>query len=211
MPAARSQTNVVNLALVKLGSSTRILSLEEGSAVANAARTAWDTVLEATLASHPWNFAIRRKALGADAAAPAFGYARSFTLPPDCLRWLPQEEMRRISPIWPIDDDGVDYCGGGNTRREGNKLLSNRAAPLPIIYIGREDNPAMWSPGFVMTQSASLAVELCEAVTGSSEIDTKLERRLNGWIAEGKRLDGMETPPEDMGDIGGYSWLDALA
>lgn len=174
------QTRIVNAALAELGSTTRITSIEDPGNVALTARTLWPDVLRELLSLHPWNFAIRRKALNAAGEAPDFGYARKFQLPIDCVRWLPAA----------IGSSDWHAC-----EREGNFLLTDAVAPLNIRYIAYADEPAHWPPPFATAMTLRLAASMAETVTQAEGTKDRLLDRAEAALRKAKRVDGLETGP----------------
>src|SRR5690606_25509259 len=88
------------------------------------------------LRAHPWNFALARALLAASGTAPAFGWARAFPLPVDCLRLLPVVAGGHLNGT-PIAHEV-----------EGGAVLSNATAPLAIRYVRRVVNPSEFDPLF---------------------------------------------------------------
>ena len=178
MTAQASQTRIVNRALALLGSAQRVSSITEPSGAAVTALALFDDARDATLAEHPWNFAIRRSSLAANVTAPAFGYAYSFALPGDCLRWLP----------WAAQSDDFRRC-----EQEGGALLADTPGPLNIRYIARIEDVALWSAGFTEAVAWKLAAEMAEPITADAGVGNKM---LQGWdtaLRKAKRSDAMAT------------------
>lgn len=193
MPTAQaSETRIANRALTLLGSGKRILALDDAAPEAKTLLALWADARDATLAEHPWNFAIRRAALPASTVAPAFGYARSFPLPSDCLRWLPPRRPYRPA-----------------IEQEGAALVSDADAPLPIRFIARIEDVALWSPGFADAMAYRLAAEAAEPLSADKGLH---DRMMAGWraaIAKAKRQDGAATG-DDRGALEEDSaWLAA--
>lgn len=177
MAAQPSLTRIVNRAAVRLGSARQISSIDEQSPLATAARAVLDDVRDELLASHPWNFAVRR-ALCAE--VPDVGnaeYKRGFEKPADCLRWLPNRPDVDPYADIVIEEDGV--------------LLSNASAPLAIRYIARIEDPSKWSPGFNAAMAAQIALEVSPILTGEDGLSRKLQVSLERTIAQAKREDGL--------------------
>lgn len=190
---ATDQTALCNAVLAELGSTARISSINEGSNQANRFRAIWPLVVRYALALHPWNFAITRGLLNEAADKPAFGWQRKFALPPTCIRWLP-----------PAIGD-ADYYEG---EREGDFILSNRAAPLPCRYIAYVGDVAGWSPGFVWLVKAMLAPILAEGITQSEGIASRMEELSDKLLVRAKRIDGLETGRRRRGGVVARSdWL----
>lgn len=194
MTIPRSRTSVVNLALTRIGTAKRISSLDEGSAIAVAALSVFDPALRIVLGGHPWNFATTRANLPADAAAPAFGYARKFALPGDCIRWLPPEP----------DED--TYFEG---QEESGCILTDSEAPLPVRYIRLVEDAALWSPEFEQVLAYRVALDLSYAVTALAEVSKLTEDGFAEALRDGKRLDSRRSRrPKRNTNNDGFTWLE---
>ncbi len=175
-----TQPGIVNAALSELGSTSRIVSIDEGG-VARDAKAIWGSCLRTLLASHPWNWAIARVQLNASANTPAFGASNAFTLPPDCLRWLPPAE----------EDEGERF----DVREEGGELLTDQAAPLPIRYISAEKGARIdrWPPYFVRAMELALAERLAEPVAQDESMKRDMAEKAYLALKEAKRRDGLSS------------------
>lgn len=101
MPAS-SEVQICSNALLLLGSRP-ISSFSDDGAPATICANLWATVRDAVLRSHPWNCAMKRVALAADATPPAFDWAYRYQLPGDFLRaWVVGRDDE--SPQWMIED-----------------------------------------------------------------------------------------------------------
>jgi hypothetical protein len=148
-----SETSICNRALQKLGAS-RISSLTENSNNARSCNACYEELRDDELSKYAWSFAIDRVELAADVAEPAFGKARSYTLPADFLRILaPYPEMDINDRDWTI---------------EGNKIYTNDSDPLQIRYVKRVTNVGEMSVYFREALAARVAMELCEEITQSN-------------------------------------------
>tara|TARA_B100001179_G_scaffold209104_1_gene174776 strand:+ start:2023 stop:2664 length:642 start_codon:yes stop_codon:yes gene_type:complete len=179
MPKQRTQTDIVNQALARLGSTQRVSSINETSEVAKDAATHWDAVLLYLTAEHPFNFAIERDILP-ETGTPQHGWKRSFDLPPDCLRFLPPRPA----------DDVYFEC-----EVEGRAILTDSEAPLPIRYLSSSkiDDTTRWPPYFALAVEVELAARMAEAVTGSTSIATKMADMAFDKLKNAKRRDGLES------------------
>lgn len=193
MASTPSRTGTVNLALTRIGTSKRISSLDEGTALANAAKEVFDPALRSVLVAHPWNFAVTRAQLPAAADPPAFGYAYRYPLPGDCLRWLPPES-----------DEDVYFEG----EEEAGDILSDSEAPLPIRYIALVEDAARWSPEFEQVLAYRIGLDLAYAVTALAEVSRLSEDGFSTSLREGKRLDSRRSRrPERHSTNNGFTWL----
>lgn len=194
-----TKTGIVNAAAAVLGSSERITDIDGSSKLAVTARAFWTLTVKTLLADHTWNFGIKRAMLNAG-PAPAWGYERSFALPPDCVRLLPSRIV-----------DGREHYYDGEV--EGTSILTNAAAPLPIRYIGAEtiDNVQAWRPTFAKAVSYALAMDMAEDLTGSSGLTDKQTQKADYWLARAKRLDGLESQNGKTGTITSRSrWVRSM-
>jgi len=172
-----SEVDICNRALQKLGAE-RITSLSEDSRNARACNAAYSTVRDALLRAHPWNFAIERAELAADATEPAWGRANAFQLPSDFLRLLPNYPEDAVnSTDWQI---------------EGQKIYTDDDAPIYIRYIKRTTDTATFDPLFVEALSAKMALELCEEITQSNTKKSDLKDDFKTMILEARRNNAFE-------------------
>lgn len=182
---AYSSTDISNRALQKLGAK-RITSLADGTSNARACAACFTPVLEAELRKHAWNEAIERAELAADATEPDWGRANSFTLPADFIRLL---------PAYPEDNTNTQ-----DWQIEGNKILTNDAAPIYIRYI--KSISSFRDPLLVEAVAAKMAIEMCEEITQSNAKKADAREDYKDAIREAKKMNSFEnespTPPEDV-------------
>jgi hypothetical protein len=197
MPGSPTQTRIVNGALAELGSTERLTSMDDPTSnSAKRAASLWPEVLRDLLSRHPWNFALRRRALNASSEVPSHGWERKFKLPEDCIRWLPGSLT---------DDDYRD------AEREGDYLLSDAEAPLACRYIAYVEDVTVWPPAFVRAMTLLLGAAMAEGVTQSEGIKDRLAERAEAQIRTAKRIDGLETGRTRRSTIAPIfsSWLQA--
>lgn len=188
-----SEVEICNRALQKLG-ARRINTLTEDSVNARACNAAYTELRDAELRAHTWNFAIERASLAADATAPAWGRANSFTLPSDYIKLAdPYPEDNENSRDWQV---------------EGGKILTDESAPLYIRYVKRATDANAMDPLFREALASKLAVELCEAVTQSN---TKKQAAMEGYvqaIRQAKKANAIEGVPAQPAED---SWITVRA
>lgn len=180
-----SQTRIANRALILLGTASRIISVEDRAPLARQIKGLWHESRRAGIAAHPWNFAVRRTTLNAAGATPAFGYARQFKLPPDCLRWLPPP---RDSEFF---FEGVE---------EGGFILSNAEAPLPVRFIADVPDVTAWSAAFDTFMAYQLAKDLADSATQFSAKQQDMAAEREAALDEAKRLDGLASGERTTGN-----------
>ena len=184
-----SDVSICNAGLALLGAG-RITSLTENSVAARTCNEAYERTRDAELRGHPWGFAIKRVQLAADATAPIFGKTNSFTLPSDFLRLL-EPDPNSNDNDWMIENNN-----------SGISIVTNYDAPLNVRYIARITDANVMDALFREALSASLAAEMCEALTQSNTKKQIAESIRSAKIREAKRVNAIErpaqTPPEDI-------------
>jgi hypothetical protein len=149
------ETQICNLALDILKEAP-ISSLQEERPIARWCNRNFATQRDAALSKANWNFAMKRQNIAADAAAPAFGWDYSYTLPAGCVRLLP------------LTLEGSDEGSPVAHVVEGGKLLTNMAGPLKVRFVNRATNYDAYHPLFVDYLSARLARRMAHWLTGKS-------------------------------------------
>ena len=184
MAQQAGDTDMANLALSWLGSSTRLANIDQGGAVAAAARASLLMQVPAIMEMHPWNFAVTRSSLGANNAEAAEGleYAFSFDLPNDCLRWLPWR------PGDPHHFEG---------EQEGTRILSSCSGPLIVRYISHVADRTRWSPLFARAVTAQLAYDLAEPIAASQSLRDRMAALFDDALEKARRSDGLASGRTD--------------
>ena len=185
-----SVVEICNRALDKLGESP-IVSLADDVKASRACNRVYEPVRDAVLRDHPWNCAIGRALLAADSQAPAWGFARRFPLPIDCLRVL------SIAP-----DRSNQYDANIETRWvvEGRAILSDVPAPLAIRYLQRLTDTNLFDPMLAEALASRLAVELCEALTQSNTKRRSLLDEYEAVLTRARSADGHEGVPPALAE-----------
>lgn len=181
-----SRVEICNRALDKLGSAP-ITSLQDDTKAARACARMFDAIRDAELRDHQWNFAIARTELPALAEAPAFGFARQFQLPGDCLKVV------AIDPR-------------GDWKVEGRRILTDLPAPLRMTYVKQADDPSAFDALFVEALSARLASELCESLTQSNTKKRMAMEDYGQAVRRARRIDAVEGTPDALEET---SWIRA--
>jgi hypothetical protein len=185
-----STVGIVNAALIKLGEAS-IASLSENSKAARLANNVFEDLRDAVLEAHPWNFALARASVAADAAVPAWGYAHAYTLPSAPLHCLRVLGLENASVEW---------------RVEGRKVLTDTGSPLRIRYIARVTDPNQYSALFRECLAARLAAELAEPLKQSAGMAEAMRHLYERKLAEARTADAQEGTADA---IDATEWLDA--
>jgi len=193
-----SPTAVGNAALGKLGQGA-VLSFDDPDDRARWLKSRFADVRDLCLRANRWHFAMARARLSAEATAPAFGYARQFPLPTDCLRLV---EVGGVA----VTPGLADYRGGSQPAfaLEGGRVLTDAAAPLEVRYVRRTEDVAGWDPLFAEAVACRLAFDLAEKLTQASGKKEAALRDYQLAVREAVRVNAIETAPEAAAD---GSWV----
>lgn len=182
---ATSVVAICNRALQKLGAK-RITAITENSTNARACNACYETLRDAELRAHPWNFSIQRTQLAADSTAPTFGRDNAFTLPADFLKLQPPDpELNSLRRDWQI---------------ESGKIITNDSAPLDFRYVARITDPAQFDPLFVEALAAKMSAEMAEEITQSNTKKADCKDDYKRAIAEARRANAFDRVPQVSAD-----------
>lgn len=180
-----SKVDICNRALIRLGAKT-ITSLTEDSKEARLCNIIYDQIRKDILRGHPWNFAIKRVTLTANANEfPEFDFAYFLALPSDCLR------------LWTVSDTLHPF------KVEGRNLVAD-FEEADVIYIADITDTEQFDSMFVSLFVLRLAVELGYNLTGSGSIVQMLDAEFRQLRREAKLFDAQEGILDSFDD---GSWL----
>ena len=183
---ATTDVTICNNALIKIGAS-RISALSDLSEKARILQEQYNKIRRDLLYAHPWNFAIKRDTVAADATPPLFEWDNRFALPSDCLRVLSTDQ-----------DPGEWHV-------EGRFIVAN-SSTLNISYIKDEADASTFTPGFAEVLSLKIAVDICYALTQSTTLLDGLMKQYERKLATVRSFDAQES----LGDrIYADSWLNS--
>ena len=171
-----SVIDICNRALDKLGQGA-ITSLDDGTTASNLCNRNYEQTRDQLLRDHPWNFAVTRASLAPSTNEPVWGFANRFPLPSDCLRLIE-----------------VDRLSSGEYQVEGRAILADDFV-LNIRYIRRVTDPNDFDVAFIEALATRLALQLCEAITQSSQKKQMLWQDFEDALTRARRADGQENPP----------------
>lgn len=193
-----TETAIANLACTLLGAK-HIVSIDDVEVkAARELKAVWEIRRDACIRARLWRFALARKNQGAAAGAPAFGFAKRYTIPSDWLRVI------QVGDYW--SPDFVDYRTGETCpwSIEGREILTDLTAPLPVRGLAQVTDTTQWDACFASYFAADLAWHACEAITQSSAKKADCEAARSVALSEAVRANALETPPREFGD---GSWL----
>lgn len=148
MNATASQTGICNLAMVKLGISVFMASIDDDTPEAVVCKQVWDEVLNEVLELGEWACARKRISLAREETAPAWGYSYQFQLPNDCIKVL--ETSLSVSYPWVRESDMI--------------LTDATDDTLEILYIYYIADPTYFSPLLVDAIATRLAYMIFPAL-----------------------------------------------
>lgn len=189
-----SNVEIANRALTKIGAA-RIINLDDNTKSGREVNSMFTIVRDAELREHTWRFSMKRIQQAAHATAPAFGFARQFRIPTDCLK------------LWQVGDfypgaDLTDYVGADTTpyQIENGFILTDYAAPLNLRYVARIEDPTLFDALFVEAFACRLAVELAEPITQSGNKKESVLRDYKLAVSAAMQANAIENPPTKIAD-----------
>jgi hypothetical protein len=157
---AYGQTDICNLALLKLGASS-ISSIDDGSTNADALALVYDMIRDRLVRDEDWDFAIQRANLTMLAAAPnSDHFTYQYTLPtePPMLRFLD-------IPDFPDDDWAI----------EGGVLLTN-LQEVVCRYVAQVTDEVSFPEDFIEYFAAELAAAVAVKLTDSLQMRALMQQ-----------------------------------
>ena len=188
-----TDVTIVNAALIRLGETT-ITALSDDIKPARLANAVYGELRDAVTRAHPWNFALARAELTANASAPTWGYANAYDLPGDpdhCLRVLSVAGEHERDARWTV---------------EGRQIVTDLPSPIRVLYLRRVTDPNASDPLFREALSARLARELAEALGKSTSLQQAMAELYEAKLREARSADGQEGTPEILS---ADTWLTA--
>jgi len=172
-----SEVDIINSALNMVGASN-IIARAEDSKSARITNQRYDYIRDAVLRAHPWNCAISRATIAADADSPTFGFTNQFTLPTDpyCLRVLRLEYL------------DIDF------RVEGRKIHCDEDT-IKVIFISRVTDPNEYDQLLIETIAARLAADSSYALAQSSTLTSTMWQLYESKLSEARFIDATEGTP----------------
>ncbi len=193
-----SQNEIANWALDMLGAES-IDDINGTEERATKLLGAWIPVRDALLRKKWWRFSIQRRILAEDSAAPVWGYVNQFTLDGDVVRVI------QVGEFYPdIDLSDLSNSETAAYLLEGDKILTNMAAPLKVRWIVNSIDVGLWDPCFAKVMACDLAERLAPRLTESESIKARIVNDRREALREAVRSNALETPPRTRAD---GSWM----
>ncbi len=188
---ATSPVEICNSALIKVGAA-RITSLSDGTKAALICNEQYPKLRREVLRQHPWNFAIRRKALAASVVEPEYDYSKAFVIPSDVLRILSTDLPRHLE--WVVEQNS-----------SGQRVLLTDSDTCKIRYIKDVTDTTIYSADFEESLALRMAVDLSYALAQSTSLTRELQRQYRESLAISRSIDAQEGSVEEFED---GEWLE---
>lgn len=190
-------TDIVNIALRRIGAN-RISSLDnDSSKEAVAARDLFDEARRDTLSLCGWNGATKRTTLTASATSPTFGWDYAYILPYDYLR---------IMSVHPTDSDAAQVPYKLEFQSGDDRVILCNSTSVYLIYVFDQEDTTVMGAGFRDALAWRMARDLAGALSKSSAAAEMAEKMHRYILARVKGNDAMEDWPQQMAE---GSWLTA--
>lgn len=162
MPSLLTKTAIWNMALDHLREQP-LSDVTDSTPAARWLSRNYDHMRDFLLERMHWKFAMKREALPADPINPAWGWAKRYLLPTDCLRFVPPT----IDGEWMADPISYEI--------ESGYLLCDAEAPLRLRYVRRVENEGEFSNGFAEVLTLRLARRMSHWMTGKDSYVARVD------------------------------------
>lgn len=171
-----SVTDLCNDSLATIGEGP-ITAIDDGTIKANHCDRIFETLRDAVLRDHIWNFALKRIEL-AQTTTPVFDWDYAFTLPADCLRVI------RMG-----DNDDTPW------KIEGRRLVTNTST-AKILYIAIITDMNVWDTMAFQGLATWMASKLATAIKRDIKLAAGLRELYKDILRDAKAIDGQEGIPD---------------
>jgi len=189
--ATTSPVDICNLALSLLNVSPIVSIDTPENQTAELCALWYDQVRREALRRHPWNFAIKRAVLAANATAPAFGYQSAFDLPSDYIRLTQLNETDGYNDMAVKPD---------RYRIEDNQVLigqysTSSGTSLRLVYVSDFTSVAKMDASFIDYFVTLLGQKFAYSITQSNSTVERLDALMEKAESRARSMDGQENPP----------------
>lgn len=174
-----SITDICNAAISHCGTRSKISSIGEGSAEANACLTHFAQCRDTILRAFDWNFA-RMTAGLAELGNPPARWAYKFALPTDMVR------LRRLNdvPLLSLPETFYEVAADKDSSGAYVGVILSDTSPISAVYTARVEDPVRWDAGFTDAMTYCLASRVCFELTGKEERVRALAQLWQGALAQ---------------------------
>lgn len=219
--ATGSTLNLINRAALAIGLQSQVSSLNEGSALANAASTLYTPTFEALARTAPWNCLRAQATLTLLAAAqgtpenvdgtslplPPTPWLYSYAVPSDSLQirfivpslpapnsGVPIFSTNTSAPTWLYNNINIPYAVAYATDSSGNPtnvILTNQSQAI-AVYTVNQPNPQVWDSLLQGAMVASLAAYFVPALSLHMPLMQIQTKLADSMINQARVRDGNE-------------------
>jgi hypothetical protein len=170
-----TKLGIINNSLIRLGEPS-IDSLTNHNPIIQGMVSIYDMIIEDSLASHPWKFALKTTTLTLNPSAPITdNYIYTYNKPADLIQpWR----------SYPLDFNYII---------QGNLIYSNMASPWKWIYVGKTE-PNMFPDYFSLYIALRLAAESAMLITQSIDQETNWTSRAATQLMKAANRDATMQP-----------------
>ena len=174
--------NLANRALILCGVTQLLTSINSDQIEATIINNVYDDIVEEVISQHTFSSTVFRQKLSLLATTPSFDYTYEFSLPsnPYCYR---------IIRLYNSGEKFIEH------KREAQKILTKTNTAY-IQYVGRVEEEGQMDSFLKSMIVLRLAVEICLAVSGNSQLQDKLEQKYNNLSKKLKALDALQDSGE---------------
>lgn len=177
-----TKTTVANNALSYLAAGEISSILDDTDSKARTINAVFDTVAHEVMRSHRWNCCIKRAQLSELAGTPLtmgeFGYAYSYQLPADSLRFL--------------DLNGEPWNAKTEFMSVEGKVLYTNDSVAYVRYVAYIEDVSQWDVLMADAISVKLAMRIARRITKDGISGEQLNGFYRQAVAEAMRIDAME-------------------
>lgn len=168
---AVTKVQICNMALTHIGIKQLITAIDDDNEEANMCELYYDTALENALHEADWGFARRRVTLNLQTGDAPEPWQYQYVYPTDCIRPLRIWDKRKSR----LPEDEINFTR--ETNDSDVALIYTDMEDAVLIYTYNETDPTKFSPPFVRYLSYVLAGLIAMPLTGSEEMQEKMEQR----------------------------------
>lgn len=180
-----SETDVVNVSLRLIG-ATPIVSLDDGSVMANTADDLYSETRDDLLRTHPWNFATKRVELARSSTDPTFEFDYAYTIPVDWLRTISVHD----------NDAGHGTILFREEQVAGQRTIVTSSEEVWLRYVARVTDPNLMAADFRRLLAVSLARDLAIPIVSSNTLRDQFTEEAKRTLARARSADAMGGFPE---------------
>lgn len=204
-----SQTDVINLALYKLGQSDTIPDMTDQSKAAVVGARAWAQAVGLVLCDRVWDWALKAEALALSPDAPTPGWGYSYAYPNDCLRlWAVVDAPTLQSNPYPAYWCGYEwpdhlrhlYAWRKGWGSQSTSVEANIPQAMGIFVVNMDAaDTERFPPHFVEALACKLAQIMAAPMIGDIGLNaqTTLRQAYQLALSEASAFDGNESRVHD--------------